>query len=220
MNCKVRKTIRRVSGKSRLVWVNCGMKSCFFALLLFTALNATAQSPYVDSIYDFQVHYKKDLAGIIQSDTALVRFYAPDLAYRVLAKVEILENQPFFAMRTSSGKSKQAKKFARVTFTLNNKTHKLVAYQLSQLLGSEEYKDNFFIPFLDEGSGETTYGGGRYLDFKIGDINNNSLLVDFNKAYNPYCAFANGYNCPIPPRENMLTTMVKAGEKDFAKPKK
>lgn len=190
---------------------------CFLALLLITSLTTTAQQRYVDSIYDYQGQYKKDLSVIIKTDTAFVRFYAPDLSYRVLAKVELLENQPFFAMRTSSGKSKQAKKFARVTFMLNDKTHKLIAYQLSQLLESKEYKDNFFIPFLDEGSGEENYGGGRYLDFKTGDINNSSLLIDFNKAYNPYCAFTTGYNCPIPPRENMLATEVKAGEKNFKK---
>lgn len=194
------------------------MKTRLLSLLVFSALAAQAQTRYSDSIYDYQAGYKKDLAEIIQSDTGYVRFYAPNAAYRVLAKVEFLENQPFFAMRTSSGKSKQAKKFARVTFTLDNKTHRLYAYQLSQLLESKEYKDNFFIPFLDAGSGEITYGGGRYLDFKTGDIINKTLLIDFNKAYNPYCAFASGYNCPIPPRENMLTAKVKAGEKNFEKP--
>jgi uncharacterized protein (DUF1684 family) len=193
------------------------MKTSLLALILLAAFSAAGQSRYTDSIYQYQYHYKKDLSEIIESDTEYVRFYAPDAAYRVVAKVELLNDEPFFSMRTSSGKPKQAKKFARVTFRLNGKMHKLIAYQLSQLLESEEYKDNFFIPFLDAGSGETTYGGGRYLDFKTGDIVNNTLVIDFNKAYNPYCAFASGYNCPVPPRENMLTAMVKAGEKNFEK---
>lgn len=193
------------------------MKTSFLALLLFAAFSSAGQAKYIDSIYQYQQQYKKDLSEIIKTDTAFVKFYAPNPAYRVVAKVEYLQDQPFFSMRTSSGKPKQAKKFARVTFTLKNKAYRLIAYQLSQLLESEEYKDNFFIPFLDAGSGETTYGGGRYLDFKTGDIVNNTLRIDFNKAYNPYCAFTSGYNCPIPPRENMLAAKVEAGEKNFAK---
>ena len=196
------------------------MKSSLSALLILMVFSAAGQSKYIDSIYQYQYSYKKDLSEIIQSDTAYVRFYAPNPAYRVLAKVEHLENQPFFAIRTSSGKPRQAKKYARVSFTLDNKTYKLFAYQLGELLASKENKDHFFIPFLDEGSGEQTYGGGRYLDFTTNDIVNNTLLIDFNKAYNPYCAFVSGYQCPIPPRENTLAVSVKAGEKAFAKPKK
>jgi uncharacterized protein (DUF1684 family) len=193
------------------------MKSSLVTLLIFCIFDAAGQPAYADSLYQYQHQYKKDLSEIIQKDTAYVRFYTPDPAYRVLATVELLEDQPFFAMRTSSGKPRQAKKYARVSFTLNNKTHKLFAYQLSELLGSEEYKDNFFIPFLDAGSGEQTYGGGRYLDFTTKDVINKTLLIDFNKAYNPYCAFVSGYQCPIPPRENMLAARVEAGEKAFAK---
>ncbi len=196
------------------------MKYCFLLLLLFPAFAASAQTSYMDSLYNYQSQYKKDLSEVIHSDTAGVRFYSPNAAYRVLAKVELLKDQPFFAMRTSDGKPKQARKFAVVTFTLKNKTHKLIAYQLGFLLTSPEYKDNFFIPFLDAGSGELTYGGGRYIDFKTGDIVNNSLLIDFNKAYNPYCAFTTGYSCPIPPRENTLVINVEAGEKQFERPKK
>jgi len=195
------------------------MKHTLLSLFVLSVFSATGQSKYVDSLYDYQALYKKDLSEIIRSDTAFVRFYAPDPAYRVLAKVEFVENQRFFAMRTSSGEPKQARKYARVTFTLNNKTCQLIAYQLSSLLESKEYKDNFFIPFLDGGSGVTTYGGGRYLDFKTGDIVNKTLLIDFNKAYNPYCAFASGYSCPIPPRENTLQATVYAGEKAFTKGK-
>jgi uncharacterized protein len=196
------------------------MKSSLVTLLIFFMFDAAGQSAYIDSMYEYQHHYKKDLSEIIQKDTAYVRFYTPDPAYRVLATVELLKDQPFFAMRTSTGKPRQAKKYARVTFTLNNKTHKLFAYQLGELLASKEYKDNFFIPFLDAGSGEQTYGGGRYLDFTTKEVVNNTLLIDFNKAYNPYCAFVSGYQCPIPPRENMLAATVEAGEKEFGKPKK
>lgn len=188
--------------------------------MILSVLTAPAQIKYLDSLQQYQKQYKKDLFKIIKKDTGYVRFYAPDSTWRIVANVELLQNQPWFDMRTSSGTFKQARKYANVSFKIGDKFHRLTAYQLSSLVESKEYKDNFFIPFIDETSGEASYGGGRYLDFKTGDVVDNTLVVDFNKAYNPYCAFTTGYNCPIPPRENMLQATVQAGEKDFAKPKK
>ena len=63
-----------------------------------------------------------------------------------------------------------------------------------------------------------TYGGGRYIDLTITDIKNNLIELDFNKCYNPYCAYSDGYSCPIPPDENNLKIKIEAGEKKFAKP--
>jgi Uncharacterized conserved protein len=184
-----------------------------------TALAVNAQTSWADSIYQYQANYKKDLAEIIKSDTGYVRFYAPDARYRVLADVELLTGQNFFNMRTSDGKQKRARKYARISFVLDGKKHRLFAYQLESLLNSKEYKDDFFIPFLDAGSGEQTYGGGRYIDFKTSDVVNGKLPIDFNKAYNPYCAFTSGYSCPVPPRENTLEIEIAAGEMAFAKKK-
>ncbi len=80
------------------------------------------------------------------------------------------------------------------------------------------YKDHLFLPFTDLTSGEESYGGGRYIDLETTGIINNRLVIDFNKAYNPYCTYSDGYNCPIPPRENDLPVAIRAGEKAFAKP--
>ena len=80
----------------------------------------------------------------------------------------------------------------------------------------EEYKNYLFLPFTDETNYNQTFGGGRYLDFEITDIVGNKLILDFNKCYNPYCAYAGGFNCPIPPKENDLKVKIKAGEKSPA----
>lgn len=181
------------------------------------AFPATAQNNYHDSLLTFQAKYKKDLFEIIKSDTAFVRFYEPDARYRVTARVELLPGRSFFNMSASGNQPHKAKRFAKLYFTLNGKPYELFAYQLGFLLDSKDHKDDFFIPFLDEGSGESTYEGGRYLDFKLADIVNNTLIIDFNKAYNPYCAFTTGYNCPIPPPENTLSVVITAGEKKFAR---
>ncbi len=79
------------------------------------------------------------------------------------------------------------------------------------------YKNYLFLPFTDLTSGNRSYGGGRYLDFLMEDIKSNTLIIDFNKAYNPYCAYTTGYNCPIPPRENDLPVAIPAGEMEYSK---
>ena len=83
---------------------------------------------------------------------------------------------------------------------------------------TDEYKDYLFIPFTDATNGNETYEGGRYIDILITDISNNTVVIDFNKAYNPYCCYATGYHCPIPPKENALSVTINAGEKKYTKP--
>jgi uncharacterized protein (DUF1684 family) len=193
------------------------MKPVLFFLLFIAAIPATAQNNYHDSLIAFQANYKKDLFEIVKGDTAFVRFYEPDAHYRVTARVELFSSQSFFSMSASGNRALKAKRFAKLYFTLNGKPYELFAYQLGFLLDSKDNKDDFFIPFIDEGSGSSSYEGGRYLDFKMSDIVDNKLFIDFNKAYNPYCAFTTGYNCPIPPSENTLSVVIAAGEKKFAK---
>ena len=185
---------------------------CLFSLTL------AAQSSYEDSLDDYQFHYKKDLYSIIQKDTAQVKFYPVDVNYRVTAKAEKLSGQKFFPMATSSGMTKQAIKYVKLTFLLNGEEYVLYGYQLSMLLETEKYKDDFFIPYIDGTSGVDSYIGGKYIDFSTRDISaDHKLVIDFNRSYNPYCAFKKGYNCPLPPRENALTVEIRAGEMDFKK---
>jgi hypothetical protein len=71
-----------------------------------------------------------------------------------------------------------------------------------------------FIPFRDETCGKESYGGGRYIDCEI-PASGDKVMIDFNKAYNPYCAYNHSYSCVIPPEENRLTVRIEAGEKAF-----
>ena len=100
-------------------------------------------------------------------------------------------------------------------FELNGIAHELEVYRSLDLIGEEGYEDYLFLPFADESNGESTYGGGRYIDLTIpeGDV----LVIDFNRAYNPYCVYNKKYSCPLVPRQNYLKTKVKAGVKDFKK---
>lgn len=175
-----------------------------------------AQNHYLDSIKAFQKKYLTELEPIIKKATAHIRFYPINPAFKIKAQVEILKAQPVFKMTTSSGKTKEAQKYALVKFMYSGVACQLYAYQLLALKAKAETANLFFIPFLDKTSGKESYGGGRYIDFEIKDIRSNSLIIDFNKAYNPYCAFVTGYNCPVPPQANVLPLAVKAGEKYLA----
>ena len=74
---------------------------------------------------------------------------------------------------------------------------------------------NFFLAFADSTSGKDTYGGGRYLNVR--QDGKNSITIDFNLAYNPYCAYNPDFACPLPPKENVLTIAIEAGEKNYGK---
>jgi uncharacterized protein len=94
---------------------------------------------------------------------------------------------------------------------------KLNIYQSQMLIGVDQYKDYLFLPFTDLTTGAESYETGRYIDLKTGDIVDGKLTIDFNRCYNPYCAYRAGYSCPIPPKENALPVAIPAGEMKYGK---
>lgn len=186
----------------------------FLLIVLSIYITAHAQNKqaYTDSILSFQQRHTVGMYPLIKQDTALLRFYSINPAMHVQATVRFLDNQPKFKMTTSSGRGTEAYKYAEVSFSLKGKPYTLFAYQLTYLQKNRATQNEFFIPFLDATSNESSYAGGRYMDFNENEIKQNKLWIDFNKAYNPYCAFVNGYNCPIPPKENTLPIPILAGE--------
>jgi len=187
--------------------------SLFIAAALLFCVSIKAQT--AGELEQHRLKYKTDLHNDIKADTALCDFFPFSQQFIITATVEVLTNQPTFNMTTSSGKTKEAWKYVRLRFTMGGKTYQLYGYRLAQLKDSKEYADHFFVPFKDLTTNKTTYASGRYLDFTAADIKDGKLVIDFNKAYNPYCAFTEGYNCPIPPKENTLQLAVTAGEKKY-----
>lgn len=181
------------------------------------------QTPFADALAKHRETYKKDLmasAGgplTAEADLAYVQFYAADSTYRVTATVERIPNAEPFEMPTYNGKTRPHVAYALLSFVLNGKPQQLTLYRNLNVIRIPEFRDYLFLPFKDATSGKETYGGGRYLDLRTGDIQNGRVTLDFNKAYNPYCAFQEGYPCPIPPKNNLLTVPVEAGEKTFGK---
>jgi len=140
-------------------------------------------------------------------------FFDIDLSYRVTATFTRTPNEEFFAAGTSSGKTKFLIKYGVLNFSINGKDLTLAVYQSQQLLTNPIYKDYLFLPFNDLSNGDTTYSGGRFIDLTI--PKDDTVIVDFNKAYNPYCAYSDGWNCTIPPIENNLEIEIIAGVKKY-----
>lgn len=142
-------------------------------------------------------------------------FYPVDLKYCVTAKFKRTPNEKLFYMATSDGQKRQYVKYGELSFTIANKPYKLNVYQSPDLVKIEAYKDHLFLPFTDNTNGEGSYAGGRYIDMQL--FKGDTVQIDFNKAYNPYCAYNNKYSCPIPPSDNFLDTDIKAGVKAYKK---
>jgi uncharacterized protein (DUF1684 family) len=194
------------------------MKMLLPALLLFAIGNLRAQQTnYRDSIKDYQESYLMHHEVVKEADKQFFRFFAPDKHYRINASFKKLNDSTGFIMKTSGTKDKKFFRYGSISLKLKRKAVHLTIYRSEQLMNDSAYKDYLFLPFTDATSGAGSYGGGRYIDLNMQDIIDNRVLIDFNKAYNPYCAYVNGYNCPIPPRENHIPFPIKAGEKDFGK---
>lgn len=178
---------------------------------------------YKQSIEKHRENYKAkflkaEKSPLTAADMSHLHFYPADENFKITANFTKTKNAKPFEVTTSSGSKKKYIEYGKATFTLRDTTCTLSIYTSSQLRRMPQYKDYLFLPFKDFTNGETTYGGGRYLDLKTGDINTDTqtVVIDFNKCYNPYCAYqSTGWNCPIPPDENHLQLHIEAGEMDF-----
>jgi uncharacterized protein (DUF1684 family) len=155
------------------------------------------------------------------ADTAYLDFFPPDPTFFVLAKFEQTPEAKPFQMPTYSGQKRDYVQFGLLHFDLGGQPFSLRVYQNLRLIKDPKHRDHLFLPFKDHTNGEETYGGGRYLDLSQQDIRpDGTLLLDFNRCYNPWCAYSDGFNCPIPPKENHLEWPINAGERNFKGAKK
>ena len=143
-------------------------------------------------------------------------FFEIDPDYIVKAEFVRTPFESPFEMRTSAGEMPIYVKYGELYFELKGRDFKLNLYQNRDLIQDPEYFDYLFIPFTDFTNGKSTYDGGRYIGFRIPETKD--VILDFNQAYNPYCAYNGTYSCPIPPEENSLDIGVYAGVKAFKKP--
>lgn len=165
-------------------------------------LNKTFRNPETSPLPD---RYRKDFEGLA--------FFAPDTQWRVVARLERTPNALPFLMPTNTERKSREVVFGIAHFELGGEPRTFELYQNQELNEQEGYEDYLFLPFTDATNGVETYGGGRYIDLAIPD--GDSIVINFNKAYNPYCAYNKKYSCPLVPSVNALDIPVRAGVKAF-----
>jgi uncharacterized protein (DUF1684 family) len=198
-----------------------------YCFLILTALGGPAASQTFYGSTDVNVFRSgrdkefrnRDESPLTETDLAAfsgLKYYPLNRKYRVKAVLERTSEAKYFQMPTSSGVSKTFRKYGVLRFKLNGNWQSLNVYQMDPAVMAKfpEFADLLFVPFKDLTSGKETYGVGRYIDIKT--PKGSRVVLDFNLAYNPNCAYGNDkYSCPIPPKENFIRTEIKAGERTF-----
>lgn len=142
-----------------------------------------------------------------------LNYYEPNPDLVIAAPIERFDDdEPLIEMQTSTGASQHFRRWGRVRFQVEGQEAAMTIY-------IDPSGHSLFLPFRDATNGDETYGAGRYLDNHrpgLESLAGDRVEIDFNYAYNPYCAYNENYSCPLPPRENWLRLPIRAGERDFA----
>jgi uncharacterized protein (DUF1684 family) len=191
------------------------------ALILLLLINPRNSRPNLFKDYrDSISQQRKDKENYMQNDpdspfrTMGIRFdslkyFSIDPDFKVTARLNPFPIQERIKMQMNDGSLEYFIKYATVDFTIKGASQHLILFKSDNNASLSAY----FLPFFDETSSAETYGGGRFLDPE--NDGGSSIVLDFNLAYNPYCAYAEGYVCPLPPLENKITIAVTAGEKIY-----
>lgn len=173
-----------------------------------------AERAQTDSI--FRVPNKSPLDSENVSKFSGLEYFPLDSSFRVTAKLYRNKKRPKFEMPTSTDRLPVYRRHGKLIFQLSNTQCTLQVYQNVRLSKKDGYQDYLFVPFTDLTSGAESYGGGRYLDLRLNPkLKEVEIIIDFNLAYNPYCAYGSRWSCPIPPKENDLPVRVEAGVRAF-----
>ncbi len=199
------------------------MKHMLLFLWLITTLSCAQDKKPVQGQSEWQLKMNADFKDATKSPLLTkdrkqfdgLDFFDFNDSYIVQAQLTRTPNTEFFNMRTTTDRVSQERVYGILTFKLNGKAYKLNVYQGKENMQTEGYEDYLFLPFLDNTNGGTSYGGGRYIDLRIPE--GDSIDIDFNKSYNPYCVYNEKFSCPIVPRSNYLDIEIMAGVKAFKK---
>lgn len=183
------------------------------AMVYYSMSGGQSDEEYAQSVLDERAEKEDFLKTSSQSPFVVAdqepesfNYYPIDKKWKVTARVEKITKRQTLNVSNSDGSSQRYLKFAWLHFEIDGQDLKLLVLK-------PMFSPSYFLGFSDETSGESTYGGGRYLD--ITDLKADRITLDFNLAYNPYCAYVTDYFCPFPPRENILPVKIEAGEKIY-----
>lgn len=183
-------------------------------LIFFMTQSESSEEAYTEEIQQFwkdrnDFFRTSKASPFVKKDVAYqtVEYFSPNSDYKVNATLDRFSKRETLTLGNSDGTSTTYLKFATANFKINDTPCSLL------ILKALGFGNQYLLAFGDETSGDSTYGGGRYLDIAIGK--SDLLTLDFNKAYNPYCAYFDDFACPLPPRENLLEVPIPAGEKNY-----
>jgi len=205
------------------------MKRLSFFLIIFLTLLGCSKSvkkqSYEAQIKEFQyrlnVEYAdKKTSPLTEEEFKIFKsldFFPIDSTYKVTATLTYVKDAPLFKMQTTTDRLPLYKTYVLAKFKLKGKVFEVPVYQSQELMTDLQYKDYLFLPFKDLTNGSLSYSGGRFLDLELPKKGAKTMIIDFNKAYNPYCAYNHKFSCPIPPDANTLNVKIPAGVKTFKK---
>ncbi len=163
--------------------------------------------------YYFQTDPDSPIPPAIRGQFEGLVYFPPDAGYRFRVQLTRLASPEPVTLATSKGIPRPMVKVGYFEFEVGGSKVRLYAYTSAPEPGHHHADPSLFVPFRDATSGKDSYGAARYLD--IEENRTGEYVLDFNLAYNPYCAYSDDYVCPFPPRENWLTVPIRAGEKAF-----
>ena len=196
------------------------MRPIFIICISFLIISCGPDPAYLNEINSYRTEHLGDLihnerAPLDSSNLEDVTFFDLDPSWKLHGEFQAATNSDSFDMATYSGKTKPYFTYGEVTLDRGDSRFTIEVYKSVRLSAMPEYATHLFLPFKDVTNGESSYGGGRYIDLDESDINNNVVLIDFNKCYNPWCAYSDGFNCPIPPKANHMDFEILAGESAY-----
>ena len=163
--------------------------------------------------YWFREDLSSPIPSALRATFGGLAYFPPDPAYRVRARLVKNPNPEPVVLATSKGVPRNMVRHGVFEFEIDGTKQRLSAYKSAPSPGHQHDSGSLFVPFRDATSGKETYGAARYLD--IEEESGDEYVIDFNLAYNPYCAYSEDYVCPFPPRENWLAVPIRAGETNF-----
>lgn len=193
------------------------MRNLSWVLIAFCLACTTDDTAYKNNIiqlranknYDFMQAGETPLDSFGLANFKGLHYYEPNISYRVEATFTAIPISEVFGFPHTLNRTYNYREAGKLRFSINGQALELTGYEREGSVGDSL---ELFIPFTDKTNGKETYGGGRYIDLKV-KPSQQEVMLDFNTAYNPYCAYNEDYSCPIPPAQNRLAVTIEAGEK-------